>query len=398
MENITTISVNMYLTAGIAVIALIIGAVLRKKLRFLKTFCIPAAVVGGLIFSGITCVLYATGVVKVEFDGTLKDVFMMMFFTTVGFQADLKALKKGGIGLVKLLAVSVVLMLLQNGVAIGMGYATGAGGLFGLCTGSIPMVGGHGTSAAFGPVLEGLGCENATTLCTAAATFGLIMGSAMGGPLARHLIKRRNLQPVDTNLEGKIKKRLQNRSSSVDLARAFILICFAMGIGSLISGLISLTGFTCPEYIGAMIIAAILRNVLDATKKLEMPIREVEDIGNAVLMLFLGIAMISLELWQLAALALPLILMLAAQTVLMFLYARFVGFPVMGKDYDAAVIASGVCGFGMGATPNAMANMQAVCAQYGFSAQAFLIIPIAGSLFVDFINSFIITGFVNIFR
>lgn len=269
--------------------------------------------------------------------------------------------------------------------------------LVGLCTGSIPMVGGHGTAGAFGPVLEDFGIKGATTLCTAAATYGLIAGSMMGGPLGKMLIERHHLLdtivPEDDSLlvEEEIK---HERHSSMYPAASFQLI-IAMGIGTVLSKLLSLTGMTFPIYIGAMIAAACIRNLGEYGGKFTVYMGEINDIGGICLSLFLGMAMITLKIWQLAELALPLVVLLAGQTLFMILYVVLVVFNIMGRDYDAAVIVSGTCGFGMGATPNAMANMQAVCDKYSPSVKAYLLIPLVGSLFADFINSLVITVFIN---
>ena len=269
--------------------------------------------------------------------------------------------------------------------------------MIGLCTGSIPMVGGHGTAGAFGPVLEDFGVAGATTLCTAAATYGLIAGSVMGGPTGRLLIERRKLLdtvvPEDDSLlvEEEIK---HERHTSMYPAAVFQLI-IAIGIGTFISKALAMTGLTFPIYIGAMIAAACMRNIGEFTHKFTTHMGEINDIGGISLSLFLGIAMITLKLWQLAALALPLLILLAGQTLLIFLFTYFVIFNIMGRDYDAAVIAAGVCGFGMGATPNAMANMQALCEKYAPSVKAYLLIPLVGSLFADFLNSLVITFFIN---
>lgn len=256
---------------------------------------------------------------------------------------------------------------------------------------------GHGTAGAFGPVLEDFGVKGASTLCTAAATFGLIAGSVMGGPVGKRLIEKKNLLDTVVVEDDSLlieDERKHERHASMYPSAVFQLI-IAIGIGTIISKLLSLTGMTFPIYIGAMIAAACMRNIGEYSGKFTIYMGEINDIGGISLSLFLGIAMITLKLWQLADLALPLITLLAGQTILMFLYTYFVVFNVMGRDYDAAVLSSGVCGFGMGATPNAMANMQAVCEKYAPSVKAFLLVPLIGSLFADFLNSLAITFFIN---
>lgn len=392
------VSLDMYMTLGLAVLVLYLGAFLRKKIKFLETFCIPAPVIGGLIFAIISCVLYATGLVELNFDETLKTVCMIIFFTSVGFQANLKVLKSGGISLIIFLASVFALIVCQNGIAVGLSKLLNIDPLIGLCTGSIPMVGGHGTAGAFGQVLEDLGLEQATTLCTAAATFGLVTGSLMGGPVGRRLIHKHDLLKTavkedDTVLVEDEKKHVRSVSK---YAPAAYQIAIAMGIGTILSMLLSKTGMTFPAYIGAMIIAAIMRNVGEYSGKFTIHMGEINDIGGICLSLFLGIAMVTLKLWQLADLAGQLVILLVAQTVFMFIFSYFVVYTIMGRNYDAAVLSAGTCGFGMGATPNAMANMQAITDKYAPSVKAYILVPIVGSMFADFINSLTITFFINL--
>lgn len=391
------VPLDMFETLGLAVVILFLGMFLRKRIHFLEKFCIPAPVIGGLIFAIISCILYATHLVEISFDETLKNVCMIIFFTTVGFQANLKVLKKGGIRLLLFLGVVVVLIVSQNGIAIGLSKLLKISPLIGMCTGSIPMVGGHGTAGAFGQVLEDLGQTGATTLCTAAATFGLIAGSLIGGPIGRRLIEKKNLlkTAVPTE-EKKVEAEIKEKKTLGTYAPAVYQLAIAMGIGSVVSLLLSKTGMTFPVYIGSMIVAAVIRNIGEYSKKYEVPMEEIGDIGSVCLNLFLGIAMITLKLWQLADLALPLIVLLVAQVLFMALFAYFVVFNVMGRKYDSAVLSAGTCGFGLGATPNAMANMQALTDKYLPSVEAYLLVPIVGSMFADFINSIVITFFINI--
>lgn len=391
------IYLDMYQTITVAVLVLMLGKVLKKKFGILERFCIPAPVIGGVVFAVFTCICYVTGIAEFSFDDILKEVCMVFFFTSVGFQANLKVLKSGGKALIIFLGLVICLILSQNFLAVGLAKLLHISPLVGLCTGSIPMVGGHGTAGAFGPVLEDFGITGATTLCTAGATFGLIMGSIMGGPVGKRLIEKKNLLdtvvPEDDSLLVEDEKK-HERHTSMYPSAVFQLI-IAMGLGTIVSHLLSLTGMTFPIYIGAMIVAACIRNIGEYSGEFTIYMGEINDIGGISLSLFLGIAMITLKLWQLADLALPLIVLLAGQCLLIFLYTYFVVFNVMGRDYDAAVLSSGVCGFGMGATPNAMANMQAVCEKYEPSVKAYLLVPLIGSLFADFLNSLVITFFIN---
>lgn len=291
----------------------------------------------------------------------------------------------------------IMLIVMQNFSAIGLANLIGLDSLTGMTTGSIPMVGGHGTAGAFGPVLEDFGVQGATTVCTAAATFGLIAGSLMGGPVGNRLIKKHNLiATIKTEDDSLLVEEEEKHERHFSMyAPAVFQLIIAVGLGTVVSDLLSLTGMTFPIYIGAMIVAAIMRNIGEYTGKITIHMGEINDLGGICLSLFLGIAMITLKLWQLADLALPLIILLAGQVVLMFIFTYFVVFNIMGRDYDAAVLAAGTCGFGMGATPNAMANMQAICEKYAPSVKAYLIVPIVGSLFADFLNSLTITFFIN---
>lgn len=392
------IQIDMYQTLALSVVVLMLGQFLKQKINFLEKFCIPSPVVGGLIFSVLTCILYSTGVVEFTFDDTLREVCMVFFFTSVGFQANLKVLKSGGKALAIFLGLVIALIFMQNLLAIGVSHLIGLDSLVGLCTGSIPMVGGHGTAGAFGPVLEDFNVQGATTICTAAATFGLVAGSLIGGPIGKRLIEKKHLLDTIVTEDDSLlieEEKKHERHSNMYAAAVFQLI-LAVGLGTIISELLTKTGLTFPIYIGAMIVAAVVRNVGEYSGKFDIYMGEINNLGGICLSLFLGIAMITLKLWQLAELALPLMILLGAQLLLIFLYTYFVVFRVMGKDYDAAVLAAGTCGFGMGATPNAMANMQVLCDRYAPSVKAYLLVPLIGSLFADFINSLVITLFINI--
>ena len=388
----------MYQTIAVAVVVLMLGNFLKHRIAILERFCIPAPVIGGVIFAIFTCVCYVTGFAEFSFDDILKEVCMVFFFTSVGFQANLKVLKSGGKALAIFLGLVIALIFMQNLLAVGVSHLIGLDSLVGLCTGSIPMVGGHGTAGAFGPVLEDFNVQGATTICTAAATFGLVAGSLIGGPIGKRLIEKKHLLDTIVTEDDSLlieEEKKHERHSNMYAAAVFQLI-LAVGLGTIISELLTKTGLTFPIYIGAMIVAAIVRNVGEYSGKFDIYMGEINNLGGICLSLFLGIAMITLKLWQLAELALPLMILLGAQLLLIFLYTYFVVFRVMGKDYDAAVLAAGTCGFGMGATPNAMANMQVLCDRYAPSVKAYLLVPLIGSLFADFINSLVITLFINI--
>ena len=420
----TSIELDMIQTAGVGALALIVGMVLTRKVDFLQRFCVPSPVSGGIIFSLITLILYGWFHVEVSFDGTLKDVFMLAFFTSVGFQSDLKVIKQGGKLLIIMLTLLVVIIAMQNLMPMGIARLMGVDPLIGMASGSISMTGGHGTAAGFASVLEGMGLSGAGTIGMAAATFGLIAGSMIGGPLAERIIRKKltheqiqqqddDVDPAMAGIEsdeasptGRAKRVSTNEQEFQQYAKAFYCIILVMGGGTILSWLFAKTGITFPTYFGALILAAIVRNTLGfvsykrngkrvkAEKLLDM--ERIISVGNICLSLFLGMAMISLKLWELQSLALPLIVILVSQVLMMALFAYIVAFPLLGRDYDAAVLCAGICGFGLGAAPNAMANMSAVCYKYHYTVKPFLIVPIIGAMFADLINTGIISLFLNI--
>ena len=420
----TILEIDMIQTAGIGALALIVGMVLTRKVGFLQRFCVPSPVSGGIIFSLLTLALYGWGHIEVSFDGTLKDVFMLAFFTSVGFQSDLKVIKQGGKLLVIMLALLIVIIAMQNLIPMGIVKVMDVNPLIGMAAGSISMTGGHGTAGGFANVLESMGLHGAGTIGMAAATFGLIAGSMIGGPLAERIIRRKlsheQVQPQDEEIDpamagiesdeaspaGREKRLSTNEQEFQQYAKATYCILLVMGVGTLMSWLLAKTGITFPTYFGALILAAIVRNTIGfvsykdngkwvkAEKLLDM--ERIVSVGNICLSLFLGMAMISLKLWELQNLALPLIVILVSQVAMMDFFAYFVAFPLLGRDYDAAVLCAGMCGFGLGATPNAMANMSAVCYKYRYTVKPFLIVPIIGAMFADLINTGMITLFLNL--
>ncbi|MCI6866196.1 MAG: sodium:glutamate symporter [Oscillibacter sp.] len=388
----TEIQLNMYhaLALGAAMYAL--GLVLTKNIPVLSRFCIPAPLVGGLCFAVFNTILYATGTAVITFDDTLQTVFMIMFFTTVGFTVSIPLLFKSGKAVIMLLILSIVMIILQNAVGSGVMALMGKNPLFGLACGSISMIGGPGTAAGIGPDLDAVGAIGGTTVAVAAATFGLIFGSLLGGPIARKLIVKNHLR--DEVVEQVTEEDADDAhftTHSNNFVYGFLLMLFCVGVGSIVTvGLTKLFGFNFPIYIGSMLVAVAVRNVIDHFKIMEFPTAEISTMGNMFLAIFLSMALSGLKLWQLIDLALPMIVALAAEVVLMVIFSWLVVFPIMGRDYDAAMITAGFIGFGMGATSNAMANMQAVSRRYGPSPSAYFVIPMVGGLFNDFFNAAII--------
>ena len=397
------LALNSYQTMAVGTLLYYLGKYLKSRIKFLQTYCIPNPVIGGILFAIINLILHQTGGGAIKLDTVQQSFFMNMFFTSVGFTASFVLLKKGGRGVVTLTIVCAVLIVLQDVIGVFMAKLFGLHPLLGLCAGSIPLVRGHGTSGAFGPMFESMGVARANTVAIAMATFGLISGSLMGGPVAHRLLTKYNLKS-----EGTVGSDTQNSTSSMEEAESvpmspekFMLgtgeILIAMGLGTIMTKFFNSVGLVFPGYIGSMLVAAVICNLADSVKGIEVPMQEVQTMGDVGLNIFLSMALMSLRIWELFDIAGPLSAIAAAQVVLMALFTTFVVFNAMGRDYDAAVMVSATCGFGMGATPNAMANMSAITSVYGPSPKAFFVVPLVGAMFIDFVNSSIIMVFVNLF-
>ncbi len=391
-----TIQLNMYHALALGAAMYWLGTVLTGKITILNRFCIPSPLVGGLCFALLNAALYASGTAVITFDDTLQTVFMILFFATVGFSVSIPLLTKGGKAVLLLLGFGIVMIFLQNGLGGGIMALCGKSPLYGIGCGSIALIGGPGTAAAIGPDLEAAGAVGGTAVSIAAATFGLVSGSLMGGPIARSLILCGDLKPkaAEAAASAEMAEAAEEggdfTTSDGRFIKGFLLLLFAVGVGSYVSALLTkLCGFNFPPYIGAMLVAVAVRNTVDGMK-IEFPSAEIETMGNMFLSIFLAMALSGLKLWLLVDLALPMLLCLAAQVVLMWAFSVFVVFRVMGRDYDAAVMTAGYIGFAMGATSNAMANMQVITKKYGPSPTAYFAIPMVGSLFIDFFNAALI--------
>ena len=421
-----TIIVNPYYTLIAATLVLLLGRLLVAKIKLLQNFNIPEPVAGGLLMSFLVYLLYiVTGLsfengltfgegISLNFDKGLQDSFMLFFFTSIGLSADLSRLKSGGIGLFIFLGVVALFIVVQNIVGIGLASAFGLEPIIGLVTGSITLTGGHGTAGAWGKVLEqDYHIQGATALGMASATFGLVLGGLIGGPVARRLVNKMGRKPLseeaqknnnDNDTEVSVfeqpeKQRLITSKSAIETMALFAAcLSFSALMDSDTVKAFFPDKFTLPQFVWALFFGVFLRNILTYVFKIKMFDRAIDVFGNASLSLFLGIALLNLKLWQLLDLALPMLVILAVQTFVMSTYAYFVTYRLMGKDYDAAVLAGGHCGFGLGATPTAVANMQSITDKFGPSHKAFLIVPMVGAFFVDFVNAFILTGFVYILR
>lgn len=395
--NLTTIQ-----TMALTVIVLYLGKTINNTFKFLKENCIPDAVTGGTLFSILTLIGHETGILSFVFEDTLRDVFMIAFFTTVGFSASIKLLKKAGLPVLMFLIAAVALAVLQNVFGVAMAKFLHINLLIGLATGSLATTGGPGTAGAFGPIIEAVGAgqaEGATMVAMATATYALIAGSIIAGPICKRLINKHNLlnKKNENDLFESTGGKVEMLSAKRILPSGFQVV-IAMGVGSLISNFLSSLGMVLPPYIGAMFAASIMRNLSDYSGKFEIDLDIISVIGSFTLAMFLSMTLMSFRLWELKELALPLILMLLGQTVLMGVFAYFVTFNLTGRDYDAAVMTGGHCGCGFGTTPKALANMEALTDKYLPSPKAFFVIPIVGGLFIDFFNAAIITFFINLVK
>ena len=409
---ITPWAINGYYTLIIASIVLLFGRYLVKKFRFLQDFNIPEPIAGGLVAAVIIYALYLFNHVSFAFDKSLREAFMLVFFTSIGLSADFSRLKAGGFPLIIFTVIVGVFIVIQNAVGVGLAIAMDQNPLLGLVAGSITMTGGHGTAGGWGPDLEKIGLANATGIGMACATFGLVAGGLIGGPVARRLINKMKREPLTIRDDGSTdtgddandmfekpeRRRLITANSAIEtLAMFAACLAFAEIMDSIDKPYLKpiLSILDLPKFVWGIIFGIILRNVLTNVFKFNMFDRAIDVFGNASLSLFLAIALLDLKLWELTALALPVTTILLVQVVVMALYATFVTYTLMGRDYDAAVLAAGHCGFGLGATPTAVANMQSVTERFGSSHKAFLIVPLVGAFLVDLINTGVIQAFID---
>lgn len=406
---------NAFYTLIAAVIVLLLGRFLVNKIDFLKRYNIPEPVAGGLVAAIVSLLVNQFWGYSITTSSALQTSFMLIFFASIGLSANFTKLRQGGIGLIIFLIAISTFIVLQNFVGISLATLLGIDPLIGLIAGSITLTGGHGTAGAWGEILETqYGIQGALALGMASATFGLIIGGLIGGPLAKTLINRHQLAVPRT--EEQIEKRdntpadqdsnefipfeypHQVRLITADNAITTLgLFAACLAFAEFMTGVAKGTMFELPTFVWALAGGVILRNVLESIFKVNIFDRAIDVFGNASLSLYLAMALLSLKLWQLADLAGPLMVILGAQTLTMALYAAFVTFRLMGKNYDAAVLAAGHCGFGMGATPTAVANMQAITNMYGPSYKAFLIVPLCGAFFVDLINVAVIQSILKFF-
>ncbi|WP_338754393.1 sodium/glutamate symporter [Bacillus sp. FJAT-52991] len=393
---------NQVTSLFLAILVFMIGSFLIKKIPLFDRFCIPAPVVGGLFFAIIVTILNQLNIVEITIDTSLQSLFMLAFFTTVGLGASTTLLKIGGKLLLIYWGMCTILVFMQNVIGISLSKLMDINPLIGILCGPVSMSGGHGGAAAYGGTMEELGFATATTIGVAAATLGLVCGGLVGGPTAGYLMKKYNLKS-DTDkvekMEEPKKEHLVRLSDEKTWMRQMFLVTFCMALGSYLSELFaSATGLTLPTYVGGMLVAVIARFIIDKVNEDFINMPTVQIIGDISLNIFLAMALMSIKLWEIADLALPMLLIIAAQVIFITLFTVFIVFRVLGKNYDAAVMVSGMLGHGLGATPNAMANMSAVTSKFGPSRNAFLIVPIAGSFLVDIVAMPIILTSIELFK
>ncbi|WP_339280004.1 sodium/glutamate symporter [Lysinibacillus sp. FSL P2-0066] len=393
------IEINQITTVFLAVALFALGSFLINKIGFLKRFCIPAPVVGGLLFAALTTILKTTGILEISLDTSLQSLFMITFFTTIGLGASFKLVKLGGKLLIIYWLACGFLALMQNVIGVSLASLMGIHPLIGMMAGAVSMEGGHGAAAAFGQTLEDLGISSAMTIGAAAATCGLVAGGLIGGPIVKYLVGKYNLTPDEQESEKVEYENKHEQITSDSFFTQVLLITFCMAVGTYVGTLFSeATGFVLPGYVGAMFVAVLVRNIMDKFKPEAINMKSISLIGDVTLGVFLSMALMSIKLWEIADLALPLFIIVFAQVFFIVVFSIFVLFKLLGKNYDAAVMVAGFAGHGLGATPNAMANMSAVVQRFGPSKKAFLVVPIVGAFLIDVFGIPIIITTINLFK
>ena len=388
-------------TLAIAAFVLVIGRRVIERVAFLQKYSIPEPVVGGLIAALLIALIHAGGI-HISFDGSLQPGLMLAFFASIGLGADARMLARGGVALLLFTACVVGMLVMQNVIGVGAAWLLGIDPLIGLIAGSVTMSGGHGTGAAWGQKFaETFGVTAAPGIALAAATFGLMMGGLVGGPVSQRLIERLKARGAPLG----VPKAAVLTRDSAESAGAFtpqrltvtiLLIATCMALGTALSRWAENPTFTLPTFVWTLFVGVLIRNSLAMLKLHEIDGEALSFVGAVSLSLFLAMALMSLRLWDLVALALPLLLILALQAVGVALFTTLVTFRVMGANYEAATLVAGQCGFGLGATPTAIANMQAVCERYGYAPQAFIIVPVVGAFLIDIANAIVISGFAGV--
>lgn len=396
------ISFNMIGTLAIGLISLYIGLYIKNHSKFFNKFGIPAPVIGGILFAVIHLIIRQLGIGTIKYDTTLQDPFMVVFFTTIGIGSSIAALKKGGKLLVIFWLLSGVMTFMQTVIGVGVAKITNIHPLYGVLAGSVSMSGGHGSAGAFGKTVEQLGVMGASTMALSSATFGLLAGGLLGAPLALYLIRKNNLKAV--NIVGKddvnFEKKFSYQNITADeLLKHIAVLSIIMMIGTSFSSMLkSYFDLALPSYVGAMFVAIIFNNLNVKYNFISLNRNLIDILGITSLNIFLSMALISLRLWELASLAVPMFLILFAQVLFMAFFTSQIVFKAMGKDYDAAVMVSGMCGSGLGATTNAMLNMGEISERHGYTVNPYLIVTLTGAFLIDIFQMPVIIGAINMFK
>lgn len=396
------INFNMIGTLAIGLISLYIGLYIKNHSKFFNKFGIPAPVIGGILFAVIHLIIRQFGIGTLKYDTTLQDPFMVVFFTTIGIGSSIAALKKGGKLLIIFWLLSGVMTFMQTVIGVGVAKVTNIHPLYGVLAGSVSMSGGHGSAGAFGKTVEQLGVMGASTMALSSATFGLLAGGLLGAPLALYLIRKNNLKAI--NIVGKddinFEEKFSYQNITADqLLKHIAVLSIIMMIGTSFSSMLkSYFDLALPSYVGAMFIAIIFNNLNVKYNFININRNLVDILGITSLNIFLSMALISLRLWELASLAVPMFLILFTQVLFMAFFTSQIVFKAMGKDYDAAVMVSGMCGSGLGATTNAMLNMGEISERHGYTVNPYLIVTLTGAFLIDIFQIPVIIGAINIFK
>ena len=390
------IQLDILQSLGVAIIAYMLGLFIKKKVMFFQKFFIPSPVIGGLIISIINLILKQNGLGFFKFDDIIQDFFMNIFFTCIGLACSFKVLKKSGWLGIKLAIAIILLLPLQNILAVGLAKAMGINPLHGVAMGSTSMTGGIGSAVSFGKIMEGYGATNNTSIGVAAATFGMLIGSLVGGPVAKRLIRVHNLKSTGAQIAN-IKEKNINQINQKNLMDAIVVIALASFLGTFINKLLAFTNLNFPYYVGCQFGGLITRNIYDLLKK-DSHIDNIEVLGNISLNLFLSLALINLNISAMLGLALPMFVIMIAQAIFIAIYTSLVTFNLTSRDYDAAVMVAGHCGVGLGQTPNAIANMEAIIEKEGPADVAMFVLPIVLAIAVNLFNPLVITFFINFLK
>ena len=404
IDGIKTINLDMIATVALGSLLLLFGNFLKRKIKLLEKFCIPGPVIGGLLFAIIIFILKTSNMLNISMDTTLQSPFMIAFFTTIGLGASFNLLKKGGKLLIIYWILCGILSIAQNLIGVIGAKITNINPLIGIMCGAVSMEGGHGAAASFGATIESLGVNGAVTIGMAAATFGIMCGGLIGGPISRYLIDKYKLTSNENEINNNVSVediagiKLSDSFNSNTMIVQIAVIASCMTVGSVVGTLFSsVTKIVLPGYVGAMFIAVIFRNINDRFKIVDLDLYSIDIISNVCLGIFLTMALMTIKLWELSGLAGPMIVIVASQVIFIALYGVFIAFRVLGKDFDAAIMVSGMLGHGLGATPNALANINSVTSKYGNSTKAFLIVPLVGAFLIDLVAIPTIVTFINFF-